>query len=49
MAKEILRNIRKYLYKRGRHLEVVRWNFNFEGGSYIDLLKALVIYVNYDG
>lgn len=49
MGSERLRNIRYYLLRHGRYLEVARWNFLFEEGSEVEVLKALKAYQNRDG
>lgn len=49
MGKEKLRNIRNWLFRNGRYLDVVRWNFHFEDGSIKEVLKALSVYRNSDG
>lgn len=49
MASQKLRNIRNYLLRNGRPLDVARWNYHFEGGQLRDLLKTLKAYQNEDG
>ncbi|MDO5717699.1 MAG: hypothetical protein Q4P34_01840 [Tissierellia bacterium] len=49
MASEKLRNIRNYLIRNARCLDIARWNYHFEDGSDEDVLKALVAYQNPDG
>ncbi len=49
MAGEKLRNIRKHLFRKGRYLDVARWNYHFEEGPAEEVLKALYSYQNQDG
>lgn len=49
MASEKLRNIRKYLLRNARALDVARWSYHFEDGDTADVLKALYAYQNRDG
>lgn len=49
MSSKKLRNIRRYLYRNGRHLDVARWNFHFEDGGDREVLKALALYQNREG
>jgi hypothetical protein len=49
LSNEVFRRIRKYVYLYGRHLDVARWRFHFEGGSAEDVAEALAFYQNEDG
>lgn len=49
MSGKKLRNIREYLFRNGRYLDVARWNYHFENGSESEVLKALATYQNMDG
>ncbi len=49
MGTERLRNIRKQLLRRGRSLDVARWNYHFEDEPHTPVLKALYAYQNTDG
>lgn len=49
MAGKKLRNIREYLFRNGRYLDVARWNYHFEDGKESEVLKALATYQNMDG
>ncbi|HHU13497.1 MAG TPA: hypothetical protein GXZ64_09775 [Clostridiaceae bacterium] len=49
MGSAKLRNIRNYLLRQARYLDVARWNFHFEDGAAAAVLKALKAYQNDDG
>lgn len=49
MGSEKLRNIRCYLLRNARYLDIARWNYHFEDQSVREVLKALYAYQNQDG
>lgn len=49
LSKEVFEQIRQWVYRYGRHLDVTRWQYHFEGGSAQAVLHALSFYQNEDG
>lgn len=49
LTKENYKQLRRYIYRHARHLDVVRWQYFFEGGSKQTVLDALSFYQNEDG
>lgn len=49
LSDDVYRRLRRYVYLYGRHLDVARWRFHFEGGSADEVAEALAFYQNEDG
>lgn len=41
--------IRCWVYRYARHLDITRWQYNFENGTKDDVIEALLFYQNKDG
>ena len=49
ITKEEMKNYETYLYKRGRDIEIAKYNYFFLDEERIDVAMALSIYQNRDG
>jgi len=49
LPRKVYEQIRRWVYRYGRHLDVTRWQYHFEGGSAEAVLEALSFYQNEDG
>ena len=49
ITKQEMSNYESYLYKRGRDIEIAKYNYFFLEGERIDVAFALTIYQNRDG
>ncbi len=49
LSKEVYNQIRSWIYRNARHIELTRWQYHFEGGSCNTVIEALSFYQNEDG
>lgn len=45
----IYKNVRNWMYRNARPIDIARWRFHFEHGTKEEVLKALLAYQNPDG
>ncbi|MDR2687532.1 MAG: hypothetical protein LBB75_07245 [Oscillospiraceae bacterium] len=46
LPQSVFHQIRRWVYRYGRHLDVARWQYHFENGSAENVLEALSFYQN---
>lgn len=49
LDKQSFEEIRNWVYRNARPLDLALWNYHFEGGGKEDVLSALLVYQNADG
>ncbi len=49
MNRSLYENVRKWVYRNARPLEMARWKYHFEGGSKDEVINCLMAYQNEDG
>ena len=49
LQKDDFLNIRKWMYRNARPLDIARWKYHFENGKVEDVLAVMEVYQNEDG
>lgn len=49
LSEEVFNQIRCWVYRHARHLEITHWQYNFENGTKEEIINALSVYQNQDG
>ncbi|WP_432662968.1 hypothetical protein R9X47_20565 [Wukongibacter baidiensis] len=49
LSKKQCNNIKNWMYRNARPIDIARWKYHFENGSELDVLTALSAYQNDDG